>query len=63
MNIVVDGLMVNYQKTGTGKKTIVCLPGWGDTAMSFSKLVEELQIEFVRRELLWLVLALPSETV
>ncbi len=42
MNVVVNGLMTNYHKVGSGK-VVVCLPGWGNTITSFSKLIEELQ--------------------
>lgn len=45
MNVVVNGLMTNYQKVGKGP-VVVCLPGWGDTTTSFSKLAEELQDKF-----------------
>ncbi len=45
MNVVVDGLMTNYQKVGKGK-VILCLPGWADTAASFSKLAELLQDKY-----------------
>jgi len=43
MNVVVDGLMTNYQKLGSGSKTLLMLHGWGDTAKTYSKLIEELQ--------------------
>ena len=43
MNVVVNGLMTNYQKTGNGKRTIVMLPGWGDTSKSFAQLADELR--------------------
>lgn len=46
MNVVVNGLMTNYQKVGKGK-VIICLPGWGDTAATFSKLIEELQDQYI----------------
>jgi len=45
MNVVVNGLMTNYQKVGNGK-TIVCLPGWGDTLDSFSELIKSLQAKY-----------------
>lgn len=45
MNVVVNGLMTNYHKVGSGK-IIVCLHGWGDTAKSFSKLAESLQEKY-----------------
>lgn len=46
MNVVVDGLMTNYQKTGSGKKVIVCLPGWADALESFSSLSEILKTDY-----------------
>lgn len=45
MNVVVNGLMTNYQKVGRGK-VVVCLPGWGDTITTFSKLVAELKEKY-----------------
>ncbi len=43
MNVIVNGLMTNYQKVGAGPKVLVCLPGWGDSLASFSKLADKLQ--------------------
>ena len=43
MNVVVDGLMANYQKTGSGNKTLVFLHGWGDSSATFRDLTERLQ--------------------
>ncbi|MBI2591985.1 alpha/beta hydrolase [Candidatus Saccharibacteria bacterium] len=45
MNVVVNDLMTNYQKVGNGK-TIVCLPGWGDSLDSFSELIKSLQAKY-----------------
>lgn len=45
MNVVVNGLMTNYQKVGKGP-LVVCLPGWADTGASFSKLAEKLQTRY-----------------
>ena len=45
MNVVVNDLMVNYQKTGSGK-VLVFLHGWGDTAATFSKIIEPLQGQY-----------------
>lgn len=42
MNVVVNGLMTNYQTFGRGK-AIVCLPGWADNTTSFAKLVDQLK--------------------
>lgn len=42
MNVVVNGLMTNYQKVGNGK-LIVMLHGWGDSQETFSRLTELLK--------------------
>jgi pimeloyl-ACP methyl ester carboxylesterase len=42
MNVVVNGLMTNYQKAGSGRRAVVLLPGWGDTSKTFSGLMKEL---------------------
>src|SRR6266404_506004 len=42
MNVVVNGLMTNYQKVGKGK-AVVFLPGWGDNVTTFSNLVERVK--------------------
>jgi len=54
MNVVVNGLMTNYQKVGKGK-TVVLLHGWGDTGKTFSKLIENLQDKYS-----FLILDLPG---
>lgn len=41
MQVVVDSLLVNYQKVGRGP-LVVCLPGWGDGARSFKPLASRL---------------------
>ncbi|HVS79166.1 MAG TPA: alpha/beta hydrolase [Candidatus Saccharimonadales bacterium] len=46
MNVVVNGLMTNYQKFGTGGKTIVLLHGWGDSLNTFSRLAENLKDDY-----------------
>ncbi len=43
MNVVVGGLMTHYLKTGSGKKVLVLLHGWGDSAQSFAKLAAEFE--------------------
>ena len=45
MNVVVDGLMTDYQKIGSGK-VIVCLPGWGNSLTSFANLAQHLQGDY-----------------
>lgn len=42
MNVVVDGLMTNYLKSGSGSKTLVFIHGWGDTAKTFAHLFDKL---------------------
>lgn len=39
--VVVDGLIVNYQKTGKGE-TVVLLHGWGDSAAGLSNVAKHL---------------------
>lgn len=39
MNVVVNGLMTNYQKAGHGQP-IILLHGWGDNSATFDKLIE-----------------------
>lgn len=46
MNVVVNGLMTNYQKTGKGKRAIVMLPGWGDTSKTFAPLAASLGADY-----------------
>ena len=41
MNIVVNGLLTNYQQLGDGK-TVLLLHGWGDTSQTFVGLQKEL---------------------
>lgn len=45
MNVVVNGLMTNYQKAGKGK-VLVFLHGWGDDSGTFDKLIERLKGSF-----------------
>jgi pimeloyl-ACP methyl ester carboxylesterase len=45
MNVIVDGLMTNYQKTGEGK-VLLMIHGWGDSARTFSALADELKDSF-----------------
>lgn len=45
MNIVVNGLLTNYHRTGSGK-TIVLLHGWGDSLETFSDLQARLTSEY-----------------
>ena len=42
MNVVVNGLMTNYQKTGKGE-VLVMLHGWGDSGATFKTLADELK--------------------
>jgi pimeloyl-ACP methyl ester carboxylesterase len=42
MNVVVDGLMTAYQKSGKGKPVIL-LHGWGDDSRTFLPLTEKLK--------------------
>jgi pimeloyl-ACP methyl ester carboxylesterase len=42
MNVVVDGLMIYYQKVGKGD-VLVMLHGWGDSGATFNGLADELK--------------------
>jgi 3-oxoadipate enol-lactonase len=46
MNVVVNGLMTNYQKAGSGRRVVVLLPGWGDTSKTFYGLARSLTDEY-----------------
>lgn len=41
MHVVVNGLLTNYQRSGTGK-TILLLHGWGDQLQTFKAVIPEL---------------------
>lgn len=45
MHIVVDNLLTTYERTGTGKKTVLLLHGWGDTHKTFTTLQSQLSKE------------------
>jgi pimeloyl-ACP methyl ester carboxylesterase len=42
MQAVVDGLLTNYTKTGTSKKVVILLHGWGDSLKTYQQLSKEL---------------------
>lgn len=42
MNVVVNGLMTNYLKIGSGRRVIVCLHGWADSSATFAKYGQKL---------------------
>lgn len=42
MNVVVNGLMTNYQKIGSGRRVVVCLHGWADSSATFAKYGQKL---------------------
>jgi pimeloyl-ACP methyl ester carboxylesterase len=46
MQIVVDGLLTNYQQSGKTGSTIVLLHGWGDSQKTFDLLVEKLSPKY-----------------
>lgn len=46
MNVVVNGLMANYQKFGQGKKTLVFLHGWADSSKTFAPIIKNLQNDY-----------------
>ncbi len=43
MQVVIDGLLTNYQKQGSGKKCVLLLHGWGDSLTTFSDLSNNLE--------------------
>lgn len=45
MNVVVNDLMTNYQKSGNGK-ALVFLHGWGEGLSSFNAITKELEDDF-----------------
>lgn len=46
MQVVVDSLLTNYQRSGSQSKTILLLHGWGDDLRTFSELEKELSKSF-----------------
>lgn len=45
MTVVVDGLITNYEKSGSGP-TVLLLHGWGDTLHTFDALVQSLESDY-----------------
>jgi len=45
-NVIVDGLMANYQKIGSGKKVLVFLHGWADGSKTFAGLMPSLKDDY-----------------
>lgn len=45
MQVIVDSLLANYQKTGSGP-TVVALHGWGDSSRTFNQLARELADQY-----------------
>lgn len=46
MQVVVNSLLTNYQKTGQGTKTILLIHGWGDDLRTFKNLQSSLSKRF-----------------
>lgn len=46
MQVIVDGILTNYLKTGTKPKTVLLLHGWADKATTFDLVVENLSKEY-----------------
>jgi pimeloyl-ACP methyl ester carboxylesterase len=40
MQVIVDSLLINYDVVGTGKKVILALHGWGDSATTYQSLAK-----------------------
>ena len=45
MQVIVNGLVTNYQKSGTGP-VVLLLHGWGDNLSTFDGLVKELKLTY-----------------
>lgn len=43
--VVVDGLLTNYRFSGSGKKAIVLLHGWGDNSATFDGVISKIKTE------------------
>jgi pimeloyl-ACP methyl ester carboxylesterase len=41
VQVIVDGLLTNYQRTGQGK-TVLLLHGWGDSSVTFKRLAADI---------------------
>ena len=46
MQVVVDSLLTNYTQQGKGKKQLLLLHGWGDSAVTFEKLTKQLAHDY-----------------
>lgn len=46
MQVVVDSLLTHYQKTGSGKRAVLLIHGWGDTLQTFAALATELDKKY-----------------
>lgn len=43
MNFIIKDFNIYYEKYGTGKESILILPGWGDTRSTFNNLISTLE--------------------
>jgi pimeloyl-ACP methyl ester carboxylesterase len=43
MHIAVQGIQASYTRHQNGKKTVLCLHGWGDSSESYAKLARDLK--------------------
>lgn len=46
MQVVIDGILTNYQKTGSKQKTVLLIHGWADQASTFDPLTKQLSQEY-----------------
>lgn len=46
MQVIVDSLLVNYQRSGSKAKTVLLLHGWGDSLKTFAGLQKALSEDF-----------------
>lgn len=46
MNIIINDINLYYEKYGTGEKSILILPGWGNTRLTFNRMIEQLKKKY-----------------
>jgi len=46
MQVIVDGILTSYQKTGSAKKAVLLIHGWGDSKETFTNLAKQLEKKY-----------------